>query len=170
MERLRFLILGTEVVPPPCPVARWGSLTTSAACLQAREADSWGSSVVWYVEQVIAWNVCTEWLRWVVVVSKNKSVSSIWIRSFVKLCQVAKSKRRSRMTSLWGEGKSPSKTGIAHYGRIELLRTKDTAAYLKKVFKIPCCQPLHRRGILVEPSDCSSPECSNHSIPIKLVI
>ena len=33
----------------------------SAACLRAQEADSWGSSVVWYVEHVIGIYVQSDW-------------------------------------------------------------------------------------------------------------
>ena len=101
-----------------CPVACWGFLAMSTVCLWAREADSWGSSVVWYVEHIIAWNLCTEWLRWAIALSKNKTVSSICSRSLPKPCQVTRSKSKSKMTLLCREGNSPSKTGITHYGHI----------------------------------------------------
>ena len=107
-----------DVVVFSRPVVCWGSLATSAACLRARVADSWGSSVVWYVEHVVAWNLCTECLRWAIALSKNESVSSVCSRSLPRPCQVAKSKSRSKMTSLCGEDSSPSKTGIAHYVHI----------------------------------------------------
>ena len=42
--------------------------------------------------------------------------------------------------------------------------------HLKKILKVPCCQPLHRWCILMEPSDCSLPKSSDLSIPIKLII
>jgi len=49
------------------------------------------------------------------VLLKNESISSICNQSLPKACQVAKLKSRSKMTSLWGEGNNPLKTGIAHW-------------------------------------------------------
>ena len=46
--------------------------------------------------------------------SKKLRVSSVCNRSLANACHVAKSNRSSRIMSLWGLGRSPSKTGIAH--------------------------------------------------------
>ena len=53
---------------------------------------------------------------------------------------------------------------------LEHLGTKWKTIYLKEILVIPCCQPLHRWRVLVEPLDRSSPERCNLSIPVKLVI
>jgi hypothetical protein len=48
------------------------------------------------------------------------------------------------MVALWGSGRSPSNTGMAHYSSI--VRTKDNNLRehenLKKIFKVPSSQPL----------------------------
>ena len=94
--------------------ASFGSFITKAAWQCARTADSWGSSVVWYMAQVFLWNFWTEEPSWVVATSKKASILSVCNQSLTNACHIVKSKSMSKMISLWGEGRSPLKTGIAH--------------------------------------------------------
>ena len=63
--------------------------------------------------------------RRVVQLLKSKRVVSVCMQSFPKACQVASSKRRSRMIVLYGSGRRPSKTGIAHCQSSQKLKNKN---------------------------------------------
>ena len=90
-------------------------LVCAAILLRVRAASSRGSSLVTNALHVIRMNFRKICPRSVVVSSRCASVVSVCKRSLALACQVARTKRRSVTSASCGAGRSPSKTGMAHY-------------------------------------------------------
>lgn len=84
------------------------------ASLRLLDAASDGSSLVLYAEQVPFLKARNDIPRDRVTLSRIERVLSVWSRSLANPCQWAKRYSISINRLLWGSGRRPSKTGIAH--------------------------------------------------------
>lgn len=139
--------------------------------LRLRETASRRSSLVWNLEQVCTLKARNEFPKDMVTSSSNCKVSSVWRRSLASPCQYAKRKSNSSNRLLWGSGRRPSKTGMAHFARLLVFSLLGPTmltdkTYLEHVLPIVSCKLLHLGGIARKLSDCVSTEGGDVSVPI----
>lgn len=137
------------------------------AALWTRAARSLESSVVLKAAHVCTVNRRRRTPRSMVTCSNEVSVCSVCTLSFAYACQQPMTNRRSRISLLWGSGRSPSSTGIIHYWDVSLMHRsmRDVVAYLKDVLKVVCRKLLHLRYIVCKPSNLVFTKWCNQAEP-----
>jgi len=139
------------------------------AALRARAARSLGSSVVLKAAHVFTVKWRRRAPRSVVTCSNEVSVYSVCTLSFAYACQQPMTNRRSRISLLWGSGRSLSNTGSIHCWDIGLMchNMRDMIAYLKEVLKVVCRKLLHLRCIVCKPSNLVFPKWRDQAEPMR---